>query len=231
MKLSPRLKVIADYVKSNSTVADVGTDHGYIPVYLIENNISKRVIASDVNKGPLESARKYVGLKKLNHKIELRLGDGLKTLMPNEVDTVIIAGMGGLLIKKILEDGSKIAETIDNFILQPMIASDELRKYLIKHNYKIIDEKLAKEGDKIYEVMFVGHGKDSVEDEIYFEIGKKLIENKDPLLKELIQKKLRETEDILQKIRANESKKAQEKLNIIKKKYEKLKGVLKSIDC
>ncbi|KGG79488.1 SAM-dependent methyltransferase [Caloranaerobacter azorensis H53214] len=231
MKLSPRLKAIVDYVENNSFVADIGTDHAYIPVYLVENNISKKVIASDVNKGPLENAKKYVDLKRLSHRINLRLGDGIKILKPNEVDTVIIAGMGGLLIKKILEEGNEIAETIDNFILQPMIASDELRKYLIRHNYKIIDEKLVKEGDKIYEIMLVRHGKDNISDEIYFEIGEKLVENKDPLLKELIQKKLREIENILQKIRINESIKAQEKLNIIKIKYDKLKGVLKSIDC
>ncbi|RKD34718.1 tRNA (adenine(22)-N(1))-methyltransferase [Thermohalobacter berrensis] len=216
MKLSPRLKAITKFIKYNSIVADIGTDHGYIPVYLIENNISKKVIASDVNEGPLNNAKAFITKKGFEEKIETRLGNGLKVLQPDEVDTVIIAGMGGTLIKNILDKSKRITETINNFIFQPMVDSYNLRKYLYENNYKIIDEKLVKEGERIYEIIYVEHGKDYLENEIYLLVGKKLIENKDPYAKEFIQNKIQKYEGIMKKVEKSKTVES-------KKKYEKLK--------
>lgn len=227
MRLSPRLKTIADLVTENSIVADIGTDHGYIPVYLIENNICQKVIASDINSGPLQSAKNFISSKNLLDKIDLRLGNGIETLKINEVDTCIIAGMGGMLISEILDNNKKIAKSIKRFILQPMVASDELRKYLYKNNYKIVNEKLSKEDERYYEIIVVEHGNDKIEDEIYFEIGKKLIDNKDPLLLKFIEKKLKKYELISKNIQANSSVKSKKYLEIILK-IEKLKEVIKN---
>ena len=100
---SKRLLEIASLVEENSIVADIGTDHGYIPVYLMEEARAKRVIGSDISKGSLNKIVNYVRMKKLEDKIDTRLGNGLEVLRPFEVDTVIIAGMGGMLIRDILE--------------------------------------------------------------------------------------------------------------------------------
>lgn len=222
MKLSPRLKTIADLVNKDSIVADIGTDHGYIPVYLIENNVAKKVIAADINEGPLKSAISYINKKKLANKIDTRLGDGLGVIEPNEVDTVIIAGMGGILISDILDASKSVTDTINSFILQPMIAAEDLRRYLYMNNYKITNERLSREDNRIYEVIYVEHGKDLIEDDIYFEIGKRLLEKKDPLLPFFIEKKISKYDNILNSIQSNNSIQGKVKYDELKIKHRKL---------
>lgn len=229
MKLSPRLKAIADLVPKNSSVADIGTDHGYIPVYLIKNGICKKVIASDVNPGPLDNA--YITIKEnlMGSYIDTRLGNGLETLQPNEVDTVIIAGMGGMLIKEILDTNKPITDSIKFFVLQPMNAQDELRKWLINNHFAIEDESLAKEGNKLYEILFVNRGSMVIDDEIFYEISPKLLEKKDPLVQELIISKIRKYSKIYEMVKNENSNKAQCKKTEIKNKINKLQEVLKCL--
>jgi len=229
MRLSPRLQAIADYVPKGAVVADIGTDHGYIPVYLVDNKISNKIIATDINKGPLENARVYIEKKGYSKFIETRLGDGLKCLKPNEVDTIIIAGMGGLLIRDILENSKHITETIENFIFQPMVASEDLRRYLYNNGYTIKDEKLAKEGNKIYEVIFVKHGNDSVDRDVFYEIGKKLVENNDKYLREFLGNKIKKIENVLNTLRNNSSYENILRYNYLKTKYEEYKKVFDDI--
>jgi len=229
MNLSPRLLEIAKMVDKDSIVADIGTDHGYIPVYLIENQISKKVIACDINEAPLQSAINYINTKKLNEKIDTRLGDGLSPINIGEVDTAIIAGMGGILITNILDDNKDIVKTIEKFILQPMIASSDLRKYLYKNNYKIIDEKLVREDNRFYEIIVAVHGKDEIKNNIYYEIGKKLIEKKDPLLKLYVEKKMKKTREILENIEKNSDKEKNQKYIELKKRLSKLEVIYN--DC
>ncbi len=229
MKLSPRLQAIADYVHKGAVVADIGTDHGYIPVYLVSKEISSKIIATDINVGPLENANSYINKKSFGGIIETRLGNGLECLLPNEVDTVIIAGMGGLLIAEILESSKDIAGTINNFILQPMTASEDLRRYLINNKYKIQDEKLAKEGSKIYEIMLVSHGEDKIEKNIYYEVGKKLVENKDKHLQEFVKNKIIKTEKILNTLEDKESEEGKLRYEYLKTKNEEYKEVLNNL--
>lgn len=229
MRLSPRLQAIADYVPKGSVVADIGTDHGYIPVYLVSNKISSKIIATDINIGPLRNASSYINKKNYRENIETRLGNGLNCLLPNEVDTIVIAGMGGFLIAEILENSTEITKTTKYFILQPMVASEELRRFLYNKKFKIIDEKLAKEGNKLYEVMLVAHGEDKVEKDIYFEIGKKLIENKDKYLEEFINNKIEKTRKVLSTLRNSETKEVKLRYEYLKNKYNDYKGVLEEI--
>lgn len=191
MNLSERLQTIANFVPKNSVVADIGTDHGYIPIYLIENNISKKVIATDISKNSLEKAIENVNIYNYENKIDTRHGNGLETIKEYEVDTVIIAGMGGILIKDIVDKSWSKRDSITNFILQPNIATSELRKYLIEKNFEILDEKLVKDGKKYYEILYVKKGLNKFEEDPFYEIGNKLIENKDPLLKDFINYKLK----------------------------------------
>src|SRR5690606_7152258 len=143
----------------------------------------------------------YIKELKLTDMIVPRLGDGLEVIKPFEVDTVIIAGMGGLLIRDILSKDINLTNSITNFILQPMVASKELREYLYANNFKIIDEDLVKEDDKYYEIIVAKQGKDLVEKEIYYEIGKKLIEKNHPLLKEYVEFKLTKESNILNNLK------------------------------
>lgn len=229
MKLSPRLKTIADLVPKNSIVADVGTDHGYIPIYLITNNISKKIIATDINKGPLDNAKESIEEYKLTNYIETRLGSGLKPIEPKEIDVVIIAGMGGLLIRDILQENIKKTKTIDTLILQPMIAAEEVRIWLENNNYIILKEKLAKEDNKIYEIILAKKGHMEISDSIYYEIGPKLMENKEVYLKDLINLKIRKYENILTRVENEKSEKAKTKKDECIKKLEKLQEMKKCL--
>lgn len=225
MKLTARLRTIADLVPKGQNIADIGTDHAYLPVYLIENNIAKKVIAADINEGPLENARKTIKLYKKEESIETRLGSGLKPIKPNEAQTAIVAGMGGLLIRDILVESLDVVRTIETLILQPMVAQDELRKWLYTNGFRIDNEKLAKEGNKLYEVFVVTKGKMQIDDDIYFEIGQKMIENKDPYLLEFIDVKIKKYTEILKTVESQNTVKAQNKLLECQEKLRKLKEV------
>ncbi len=229
IKLTNRLLTIAKQVQKGAIVADIGTDHAYIPVYLIQNSIVQKVIATDINEGPLNIAKKTIAEYGLEKSIETRLGSGLEVILPGEVDTAIIAGMGGLLIRDILMQSLQTARTIQRFILQPMIAQKELRQWLIMNKFKIVHEKLAIEDRRIYEIIVAENGFENIEDEIYFEIGPKLIENRDPLLETFIQKRIQKQKDIIAHLSGQNTNKSINKLNECKIKIQKLKGVLQCL--
>lgn len=230
MKLTERLKVIADFVDEGKTVADIGTDHGYLSAYLIEENIARKVIATDVNEKPLQKAINYIIEHNLGEDIDTRLGDGLKPISQGEVDICIIAGMGGHLIADIIESSKGVSRTIDTFILQPMTGEEELREYLYNNNYKIVDEKLAKEGKRYYHILKVIHGKGVLKDDINLEIGSKLIENKDELLGELLKKKIETINGIMNKIVMQESENSKKTYKEFNIRCKKLKEMLKDYE-
>lgn len=230
MELSNRLLEIIKFVPNDSSVADIGTDHGYIPVYLIQNSISKKVIASDISPGSLDKTIEYVDQLDLKDKIDPRLGDGLKILKPYEVDTVIFAGMGGILIAKLLEDNKEVSDTIENFIFQPMVASKELRQYLVNNGYIIVDESLAKEGRRFYEIIFAKKGKGKIQREIHYEIGHQLIEKKHPLLKEFLENKKEGIKEIINKLGDNHSDNTKERTKELEDILGRYKEVEKEIE-
>lgn len=155
--ITPRLKCIIDHV-NGARIADIGTDHAYIPIHLIENGLCEYVIAADLCQGPVDIAKANIEKHGLTDKIEVRLGSGLSVLKKNEADTILIAGMGGQLISKIIDAN---IDTVGNstLILQPMNAQYDLRKYLLNHNFMIADEDIAIEGHKVYNIMTVQYGK------------------------------------------------------------------------
>lgn len=227
MELTERLQTIANFVEPNQVVADIGTDHGYLSAYLIEKDIAKRVIATDINEKPLQKAIDYINNNNLTNKIETRLGCGLEALSKNEANTVIIAGMGGHLIADIIETSKEISKSVDNFILQPMTGEEELRDYLYKNKYTIIDEKLAREGKRFYHILKVVHGKDKLEDEIYLEIGKKLLENKDDLLGQLLNLKIEKIKSIMDNLIMHETPNSKKTYKEFSIKCKKLREMLK----
>ena len=153
IKLSKRLLTVANMVTKGSVVADIGTDHGYLPIYLVQNNISEHVIAMDVNKGPLNKALLNIGQFHLENKIDIRLSDGLDNLEKDEANTVTICGMGGKLIAKILECGkNKISQDIE-LILSPQSEIQLFREYLLQNGYRIVKEDMIIDDGKFYVII------------------------------------------------------------------------------
>lgn len=231
MILSDRLIKIAGFVKEDTSVLDIGTDHGYIPIYLIENNISKKIIASDISKNSLNKTIELVKSKGLERYISSRLGDGLQVISPKEVQGVIMAGMGGILIQNILEKDKEITDSIDYFIFQPMIASKELRKYLVENNFKIVDEELAREGDKFYEIIYAKRGNEALKEEIYYEIGEKLIDKKHPLLIDFIKNKIEITKPVLNNLKDKTSSRSKERYRELNSLVNDYREALKKIEA
>jgi len=220
MRLTKRLKAIVKYVPKGAKLADIGTDHGFIPIYLVKNQIVDRVIATDLNWGSLKKAIENIEREGLKENIDTRLGDGLRVLKDFEVEVAIISGVGGLLIIKILEEGKEIAKSIKRFILQPMRDADKLRRYLVHEGYKICEEDLVKEKDKFYEIIVAEHGRQEIKDDIYYEVGPKLIENRHPLLKEYLIYKIKKIQRILDKLPEEDPKRKD-----LEEKIKKLEGL------
>ncbi len=169
--ISNRLKIIADYVNREDIVGDIGTDHGFIPIYLIENNRTDKIIASDLNKGPLDNARKKLSSNALLSRVDLRLGGGLVPYVPGEIDTAIIAGMGGKLIVSVLNEGKEHMKYLEKLILQPMQGLKDVRKWILENGYRIADEDLIYENNIFYEVIVAIKGESQKYNDNNLEFG------------------------------------------------------------
>ena len=153
MSLSHRLKVIAELVTAGNTAADIGTDHGYVPVYLLRSGISPQVIASDISEGSLSKARKNAVRFHLEDKMECRISDGLKAYVPGEADTCIISGMGGILITDILTSSEDAARSFKEFILSPQRNPELVRECLAELGFKIVYDEVLEEKGKKYVII------------------------------------------------------------------------------
>ena len=209
--MTPRLLAVASFVEQGSRVADIGTDHAYIPIWLVEHGISKSALAMDINQGPIDRANENILKFKMEETIKTRLSNGLEKLDENEADTVIIAGMGGILINEILNEAKGKHLGVKRFILQPMTAIEETRKFLAENGFCILNERLAKEDEKLYCVLLVTRGQMTIEQEIDYYIGKKLIENKDPLLVNYVNGKLYEYEKAISLLKQGDREKNAER--------------------
>lgn len=225
--MSPRLLAVADQIVKSQTVADIGTDHAYIPIYLITNKMAKHAIAMDINEGPLFRAEQNIKRFSLEDKIETRLSDGLKNLNNNEADTVVIAGMGGILINNILNNDKARLKDINSFILQPMTAVEETRRYLEQNGFEIENEVLAKEDNKIYTIISAKFGKMEIKNEINYYIGEQLIKNKDKHLKELLEGKIYEYEKAISSMEFSQDEHIKEKINYFQYLINEMKKLVK----
>ncbi|MGN0485221.1 MAG: tRNA (adenine(22)-N(1))-methyltransferase [Lachnospiraceae bacterium] len=161
VQISKRLQAVAHLVTAHGTVADVGCDHGYIPVYLIETGRIKQAIAMDVNPGPLSRAEEHIKQYHMEKQIELRLSDGVQALQKGEAESVVIAGMGGGLVKKILTEGKEILSDTRELVLQPQSEISRVRAFLQENGYQIVAENMILEDGKYYPMMRVLHAQDT----------------------------------------------------------------------
>lgn len=191
MIISRRLKLISDLVKDVDSVVDVGTDHGYVVIDLVKEGRVKKAIASDINKGPVERARKNVADHNLTDKIECRLGGGLTTVKPGEVQAAVIAGMGGNLIRDILLDSEEVFKSLQYVIVQPVQNPEVLREYVYKLGWNLEDEWIIFDEDKYYEIFKVSYGKTPRRVEpIYNEVSEILLQKKDAVYRDYLNHKI-----------------------------------------
>lgn len=190
IRLDARLSAVASLVRKGSRVADIGTDHGYLVAYLIENGISPSGIAADLREGPLNNARQTVIEQGISDKVELILSDGLKKIPEKSCDDIVIAGMGGNLIAEILGACKWIYDEKLNIVAQPMSHAEVLREFYIKNGFEIKEEKNATDGKHFYCVMSAVYtGKKTKKDISYIYLGE-LTENSDEITKRYIAKML-----------------------------------------
>ena len=205
IKLSKRLERIASFVPAGSRVADVGTDHGYVPVWLTESGRCPSAIAMDVRKGPLERAAAHVRERGLEKKIDLRLSDGLKALMPGEADAIVIAGMGGELICRILDEGRHVWETWaegrERFILSPQSEPESVRRFLEENGFALLREAMVQDAGKYYVILEAARGRMKLRGEAEYVYGPLLIRQKDPVLAEYLKKEKAAVSQILSSLR------------------------------
>lgn len=200
VKLSNRLLTVASLVTEGNVLADVGTDHGYIPIYLMQKEQIPRAIAMDINAGPLERAKEHIAQFGLGDYIETRLSDGVDALAPGEADSILIAGMGGGLVLHILSDGEAVCKQAKELILQPQSELERVRAYLWTNGYVILAEDMVLEDEKFYPMMRVQYqgisDRESAENELFCRYGKSLLEVAHPVLLQYLKREKKVYTDI-----------------------------------
>jgi tRNA (adenine22-N1)-methyltransferase len=150
LKLSRRLSALAEWVPQGARFADIGTDHALLPVYLAQQGRISYAVAGDVHAGPVDAAKRQVSEAGLEEVVSVRLGDGMSVLSPGEVDTVTIAGMGGSLMARILDQAGERLNGVRTLVLSPHVAEDAVRRWLVKHHFVLDREMLLEEDGVIY---------------------------------------------------------------------------------
>ncbi|MCX7774312.1 MAG: class I SAM-dependent methyltransferase [Clostridia bacterium] len=199
MILKGRLKLIYNKVPPCEVLADIGTDHALIPAQALLDGRCRKAIACDVKKGPLERADRTRKAYHLEERMELRLGSGLEPISMEESDCVVLAGMGGILMTELLGDSLEKARKARCLVLQPMVAHELVRPYLWQNGFEVTDEALAKEGEKLYQVLTAHYTGSQRTDwkRLNAYIGELLVKNKDPLLQLWIEERLNKQRKIV----------------------------------
>lgn len=197
-----RIESILSLIEKSEKLADIGCDHAYLSIEIIKRGLANRVIATDLREKPLESAKKNIERAGLSDKIETRASDGLQNIKDLDyVDTVLISGMGGILIKDILERSSKHIKTIKNLVLEPQSDVYLVRVWLYENNFIITHEDMVREAGKYYQVLAAKRGIERANYEnidIALEFGEILIKNRHPLLIEFLENRRKHFTGILE---------------------------------
>ena len=212
-RIPERMLKIAALVDKSRIIADVGCDHAYISINLLENGKADRIIASDLREGPLKIAEENIKLAGFEDKITTRLCSGLEGFGAGEADTILISGMGGMLVKEILSEGREVVEASDTLILEPQSDLRVVRAYLREIGFKIIDEDMLKESGKYYQIMKAvkSEYEEVAESGIKLmaedEFGPVLTRKKHPVLKEFLLSRKVHFENLLKNKKFIESQK------------------------
>lgn len=246
--LSKRLQTVANYITVGNKVADIGSDHALLPVYLIQSAKCPSAIAGELNEGPWQAAHKQIANAGLNEKIEARRGNGLAVITPNEVDTVTICGMGGVLMSDILEEGLQAGklEGVKELVLQPNVGEDTVRRWLVLNHWALIDEIIIEEDGKIYEVLYAiksveaeHHNKqlfsgshmslpysEAINETIMFRMGPHLMPKRDHVLRKKWQSELQKLDYIMTSLQQSSLDSAKTKLEATEQEKNQISEVL-----
>lgn len=247
--LSRRLRMLADLVTKGYRAADVGCDHGFLSIYLIQQGISSRVLAMDVRKGPLTAAQEHIAACGLEAYIESRLSDGLAALCPGEAETLVCAGMGGPLMERILRDGMEKARGLKELILQPQSEIGAFRRFLRREGFRILAEDAVWEDGKYYFAMkavYAGtESRETVQDrdaappeegeeiarELADEYGELLLRKRHPVLKQYLEFRKGVLEEIEERLRlcADEGREADSAARA-KERLAQVRGELRGVN-
>ena len=208
IRISDRLRIVAHMCEKGAVVADIGTDHGYLPIYLVQEGIAPSAIAMDLRKGPLEKAKKHICDNCLEDRIQTRLSDGLEKLSKNEADIITICGMGGRLIADIVTKGKDVITQNTILVVSPQSEVGEFRHFLVSQGFEIEDEQMLKEDGKYYFIIKCRKSEESVCSEFsetQYQYGWKLLDSKDKTLYEYLIKEKETNEGISNSIKKDES--------------------------
>lgn len=207
IRLSKRLTALANMVTDGNRLADIGTDHGYIPIYLCQTGKIPSALAMDIGKGPLQQAQTHIAEHGLSEQIKTRLSDGMSALQFGEADTILIAGMGGGLVMKILSEGAEKLTGKEELILQPQSEIALVREFLRVRNFQILNEDMILEDGKYYPMMKVSQQKAAEQtkilpQEVADAFGPVLLQKRHPVLKEWLERELRTTNSVIEQLSA-----------------------------
>ena len=229
MQLSARLEKLIELAGSGACAADIGTDHALVPIELVRRGAFERAVAGDLRKGPLAAASVHVRQAGLANRISLRLGDGISVIAPGEADVILISGMGGALMQRILTEGDAAAKVARKLVLSPQSEIPEFRSFLQKNGFRITDEAIVYEDRKFYFMMTAEPGEQAVwegADRLY---GKTLLEQGDETVAAYIRRRKAVLERILRNLEKAENNRietrrqeAREELRLTEEAQEKL---------
>ena len=202
MKLSKRLETVASMVTKGNRAADVGCDHGFVPIFLVESGISPLAVAADVRPGPLSRATEHIKEHRLEEKIQTRLSDGLANIKPGEADSLIMSGIGGILMMRLLQDEEQTAKSFKELILSPQSELFDVRRYLVSNGYLIEYEHMLCDEGKYYFIFHVLVKKDEREwSEEEYRYGKDICKDDIKTFLAYLEKEERQYEQILEKMK------------------------------
>ncbi len=178
MSLRPRLNMVANMVRQESAVADIGTDHGYLPAFLVKSGKCPEGIAADLRKSPLENAKETLRIYGVEDKVKVRLSDGLDLILPDECDDIVFAGMGGTLIVELLQRTPWVKDKAKRIIVQPMTHSEDVREYFCTNGFKILEENACFDDGRDYIAFCAEYtGQNESKNELFYYIGNHPIQN------------------------------------------------------
>ena len=212
MELSKRLQAVVNLMPPMDTVCDVGCDHGYVAITFVQNGIAGRVIAMDVNAGPLEQARKNAALFGVTDKLEFRLSDGLAKVKPGEADAFLCAGMGGRLMVRIMTEGRDVMSRMKGAVLQPQSELALVRRHIYETGWHIVKEDMVFEEDSdtpakgiYYPMMYIEPGEAPMPDEAELTYGPLLLREQHPVLRQFLKFSLELKEGLVNRLKMQAS--------------------------
>lgn len=235
--LSKRLLKLTEWIPFAARVADIGGDHARLLIHQAKAGGLSHGIVGELNRGPFENARRTIRKEKVENIVEVRLGDGLSVLKPDEVDVIVIAGMGGALIRQILKEGKEKLQGVKRLILQPNIGGHNVRMWLKENGFCLVDETLVEDAGILYEALVAEPGEEMIYDEMsqelsettLMEVGPLLLKNQHPLLKRKVMQEWKSKQKVFRALKNGKSETAvnkREKLAEQLKEWEKVKRCL-----